>query len=39
MVDLIECYKYPGKILQVGEILEKQKQIFIDLDIKLPLYL
>jgi len=38
-VDLIECFKYPGRKLQIGEILEKQKQIFIELDIKLPLYL
>ena len=38
-IDLIECFKYPDRKLQIGEILEKQKQIFIDLDVKLPLYL
>ena len=26
-LDLIECFEYPGKTLQVGEILQKQRYL------------
>jgi hypothetical protein len=32
-LDVIECFEYEGKELRVGEILEKQKQIYRDLEI------
>jgi hypothetical protein len=35
-LDLIECFEYPGRKLQVGEILEKQRQLYLDLDIVPP---
>ena len=35
-LDLIECFEYPGKALQVSEILEKQKSIYHALDIPIP---
>ena len=35
-LDVIECYKYEGKKLRIGEILEKQKQIYRNLDVKIP---
>ena len=36
-LDLIECFNYPGRKLQVGEVLEKQKQIYLDMEVKPPL--
>jgi len=35
-LDIIECFLYPGKALQVAELLEKQKAIFAALDIPPP---
>jgi transposase len=35
-LDVIECFERPNKKLQVGEMLEKQKKIYIDLDIQPP---
>ena len=35
-LDVIECFEQPGYRLLVGEVLDKQKQIFIDLDIPPP---
>ena len=35
-LDVIECFEYEGKELRVGEILEKQKQIYRDLEIPIP---
>ncbi len=35
-LDLIECFDYPGKIVQVSEILEKQKTFYAALGIPLP---
>ena len=35
-LDVIECFMRPERKLQVGEMLEKQKQIYIDLDISPP---
>ena len=35
-LDVIECFEYPGHSLRVGEITEKQKQIYIKLGIKPP---
>ena len=36
-LDLIECFNYPDRKLQVGEVLEKQKQIYLDMEVKPPL--
>lgn len=33
-LDVIECFEYPGKRLRVGEVLEKQKEIYESLDVK-----
>jgi transposase len=35
-VDLIECFAQPGKALTVGEVLQKQRQIFKDMDVSAP---
>lgn len=35
-VDLVECYTEPGKALTVGEILQKQRQLFKDMDVLPP---
>jgi len=35
-VDMIECFTEPGKSLFVGEILQKQRQIYKDMDILAP---
>ena len=35
-LDVIECFERPGRKLQVGEVLEKQKQIYLALDIPPP---
>jgi hypothetical protein len=35
-IDLIECFEEPGKALYIGEILQKQRQIFDEMDIIPP---
>ena len=35
-VDLIECFTEPGKSLTVGEVLQKQRQLFKDMDVLPP---
>ena len=35
-VDMIECFIEPGKSLFVGEVLQKQRQIFKDMDVLAP---
>jgi transposase len=35
-LDVIECFERPGRKLQVGEMLEKHKQLYLDLDIRTP---
>ncbi|MFA7490467.1 MAG: IS1634 family transposase, partial [Mariniphaga sp.] len=35
-VDLIECFTEPGKSLIVGEVLQKQRQLFKDMDVRPP---
>jgi transposase len=35
-LDVIECFEYPGKKLRVGELLEKQKEIYAALGIEAP---
>jgi transposase len=35
-LDVIECFEQPGKSLRVGEMLEKQKQLFYDLGVNPP---
>ncbi len=35
-LDVIECFESPGKELRVGEVLEKQKQIYAALGVLPP---
>jgi transposase len=35
-LDVIECFERPGHKLRIGEMLEKQRKIFIDLDVLPP---
>ena len=35
-LDVIECFEQPGKSLRVGEMLEKQKQLYHDLGVNPP---
>lgn len=35
-LDVIECFKYPGHELRVGEIIEKQKDLYIKLGVHPP---
>lgn len=35
-VDMIECFTEPGKSLFVGEVLQKQRQIYKDMDVLAP---
>lgn len=35
-LDVIECFKLPGKSLRVGEILDKQKQLYFNLGVIPP---
>ncbi|MCL2707394.1 MAG: hypothetical protein FWE97_04450, partial [Dehalococcoidia bacterium] len=34
--DVIECFERPSRKLRVGEIPDKQKQLYLDLDIRPP---
>ena len=36
-LDLIECFEYPDRKLRIGEVLDKQRQIYLDMGIKSPL--
>jgi len=38
-LDVIECFEQPGKALRVGEILDKQKQLYYDLGVEPPISL
>jgi transposase len=35
-LDIIECFEHPGQKLRVGEILEKQRQLYSDLGVEPP---
>ena len=35
-LDVIECFEYPGHAARVGEVLEKQRQIYEKLGVKPP---
>lgn len=35
-LDVIECFEAPGQKLRVGELLEKQKEIYISLGVTPP---
>ena len=35
-LDVIECFEHPGRRLQVGEVLDKQRDIYIALDVEPP---
>ena len=35
-VDVIECFIHPNKDTYIGEMLEKQKQIYLGMDIPIP---
>ena len=36
-LDLIECFEHPGRKLRISEVLDKQKQLYIDMGVKTPL--
>jgi len=38
-LDVIECFESPGQKLRVGELLEKQKQLYADLGVDPPISL
>ena len=35
-LDVIECFEQPGKVLRVGEMVEKQEQLYYDLGVSPP---
>jgi len=35
-LDVIECFRQPGKDLYIGEVLSRQKQIYLDMDVPEP---
>ena len=35
-LDIIECFEQPGKVLRVGEMVEKQEQLYYDLGVAPP---
>lgn len=35
-LDVIECFSNPGHELRVGEVLEKQKDLYINLGVEPP---
>lgn len=35
-LDVIECFEQPGKVLRVGEMVEKQEQVYYDLGVAPP---
>ena len=35
-LDVIECFEHPGQELRVGELLEKQKKLYIDMGVDPP---
>ena len=35
-LDVIECFEHPGRRLQVGEVLDKQRDLYIALDVEPP---
>jgi transposase len=35
-LDIIECFENEGKKLRVGEVSEKQKEIYMKMDVKIP---
>ncbi|DAC71540.1 MAG TPA: IS1634 family transposase [Thermoplasmata archaeon] len=35
-LDVIECFEHPGKSLRVGEMIEKQKQLYHDMGVNPP---
>ena len=35
-LDIIECFENPGNRLRVGEVLSKQKQLYLDLGVEPP---
>ena len=35
-LDVIECFEHPGRRLRVGEVLDKQRDLYIALDVEPP---
>jgi hypothetical protein len=35
-LDIIECFEKPGRKLQVGEVLENQRNLYRKLDVQPP---
>jgi hypothetical protein len=35
-LDVIECFEYPGKKARVGEVLQKQKELYEAMGVEAP---
>ena len=35
-LDVIECFEYPGKKARVGEVLQKQKELYKAMGVEVP---
>jgi len=35
-LDVIECFEHPGRRLQVGEVLDKQRDLYVALGVEPP---
>ena len=35
-LDLVECFRHPGKEPYIGEMLDKQRRIYLDMDVPVP---
>jgi len=35
-LDIIECFTEPGKAPYVGEVLQKQKLLYLDMEVEAP---
>ena len=35
-LDVIECFEHAGRMLQVGEVMEKQRELYVALDVEPP---
>ncbi len=39
ILDLIDCLEQPGKVLRAGKMVDKQKQLYYDLQVTPPVSL
>lgn len=35
-LDVIECFEEPGRTSVIGEVLRKQEQLYIDMEVQVP---